>query len=101
MQALPVDVFGLDFTYSPKLAARVREAGSERELGLGVIDGRNTKLETAETVCPLLDQVLPGLGDRTYLNPSCGLKFLPQERARAKLERLARLTRRYRGEGGD
>ena len=101
LQALPVDVVGLDFTYGPKLAARVREAGSERELGLGVIDGRNTKLETAETVYPLLDHVLPGLGDRVYLNPSCGLEFLPRERARAKLERLARLTRRYRGEGGD
>jgi 5-methyltetrahydropteroyltriglutamate--homocysteine methyltransferase len=101
LQALPVEVVGLDFTYSPRLAARVAEAGSDRQLGLGVIDGRNTRLETAETVYPVLDRVLPRLGDAVYLGPSCGLEFLPRDRARAKLERLARMTRRYRGEGDD
>jgi 5-methyltetrahydropteroyltriglutamate--homocysteine methyltransferase len=101
LQALPVQVVGLDLTGSPGLAARVAEAGSDRQLGLGVIDGRNTRLETAEAVYPVLDRVLRGLGDAVYLGPSCGLEFLPRDRARAKLERLARLTRRYRGEGDD
>jgi 5-methyltetrahydropteroyltriglutamate--homocysteine methyltransferase len=99
LQALPVEVVGLDLSYSPRLAARVAAAGSDRQLGLGLIDGRNTRLETAEAVYPVLDQVLPRLGDAVYVGPSCGLEFLPRDRARAKLERLARLTRRYRGEG--
>jgi 5-methyltetrahydropteroyltriglutamate--homocysteine methyltransferase len=99
LQALPVDVLGLDFTYSPKLARRIAEAGSTKVLGLGLIDGRNTKLETREVVYPVLDRVLPRLGETAYLGPSCGLEFLPRERARAKLETLVRLAREYAGAG--
>jgi 5-methyltetrahydropteroyltriglutamate--homocysteine methyltransferase len=100
LMALPADVLGLDFTYSPKLAARIAEAGTARTLALGVIDGRNTKLETAATVYPVLDRVLPRLGDTAYLAPSCGLEFLPRDRARAKLETMARLWREYAGRKG-
>jgi 5-methyltetrahydropteroyltriglutamate--homocysteine methyltransferase len=99
LMALPVDVLGLDFTYSPKLARRIAEAGSAKALGLGLIDGRNTKLETRETVYPVLDQVLPRLGEPAYLNPSCGLEFLPRDRARSKLETMVRLARDYAGSG--
>jgi len=100
LQALPVDVLGLDFTYSPKLAVRIAEAGSAKVLGLGLVDGRNTKLESRETIFPVLDRVLPRLGDTAYLNPSCGLEFLPRERARAKLETMVRLAGEYAGRGG-
>jgi 5-methyltetrahydropteroyltriglutamate--homocysteine methyltransferase len=100
LQALPVDVLGLDFTYSPKLPARIAEAGSVKTLGLGLVDGRNTKLETAEGLYPVLDRVLPRLGETAYLNPSCGLEFLPRDRARAKLETMARLAREYAGRRG-
>jgi 5-methyltetrahydropteroyltriglutamate--homocysteine methyltransferase len=100
LQDLPVDVLGLDFTYSPKLAVRIAEAGSAKVLGLGLIDGRNTKLETPEMLFPVLDQVAGRLGETAYLNPSCGLEFLPRERARAKLEGMARLAREYAGRGG-
>jgi 5-methyltetrahydropteroyltriglutamate--homocysteine methyltransferase len=96
-QALPVDVLGLDLTYSPGLPERIARAGSAKGLGLGLVDGRNTKLETAEQVYPVLDRVLPRLGDTVYLNPSCGLEFLPRDRARAKLETLGRLARAYAG----
>jgi 5-methyltetrahydropteroyltriglutamate--homocysteine methyltransferase len=97
LQALPVDVLGLDLTYSPGLPERIARAGSAKGLGLGLVDGRNTKLETAEQVYPVLDRVLPRLGDTVYLNPSCGLEFLPRDRARAKLETLGRLARAYAG----
>jgi 5-methyltetrahydropteroyltriglutamate--homocysteine methyltransferase len=100
LMALPADVLGLDFTYSPKLADRIAETGTARTLALGVIDGRNTKLETAATVYPVLDRVLPRLGDTAYLAPSCGLEFLPRDRARAKLETMARLWREYAGRKG-
>ena len=92
LQAMPVDVLGLDFTYAPKLARRIAEAGSGKTLGLGLVDGRNTKLETRETVFPVLDTVLPRAGTSVYLGPSCGLEYLPRERARQKLETLVRLA---------
>lgn len=95
---LPVDALGLDFTYSPKLPALIRDAGSDKPLALGVTDARNTKLEASERVFPILDAVLPALRAReAYLMPSCGLEFLPRDRARQKLETLRRLRDAYVG----
>ena len=97
-QASPVDVLSLDFSYSPTLPRLIAEAGSSKLLGLGLIDGRNTRPETPETVFPVLDQVLPKLPSGPgYLSPSCGLEFLPRERARAKLETMRRLRDAYLG----
>lgn len=85
-QELPVEILGFDFTYAPKLPAKVARLGSQKILGLGLIDGRNTRMETAERVFPILDKVLPRLPRGfAYLNPSCGLEYLPREKAVAKL----------------
>ena len=90
--ALPVDIIGLDFTYNPKLADLVASAGSPKPLGLGLVDGRNTKLEDAGEVAHQIDRLLPKIqGGRAYLNPSCGLEYLPRDRAFAKLELLAKI----------
>jgi 5-methyltetrahydropteroyltriglutamate--homocysteine methyltransferase len=90
--ALPVDIIGLDFTYNPKLADLVASAGSPKPLGLGLVDGRNTKLEDAGEVARQIDRLLPKIqGGRAYLNPSCGLEYLPRDRAFAKLELLAKI----------
>jgi 5-methyltetrahydropteroyltriglutamate--homocysteine methyltransferase len=90
--ALPVDIVGLDFTYNPTLADLVASAGSPKPLGLGLIDGRNTKLEDANNVARQLDRLLPKIqGGRAYLNPSCGLEYLPRDRAFAKLELLGKI----------
>jgi 5-methyltetrahydropteroyltriglutamate--homocysteine methyltransferase len=89
---LPVDILGLDFTYNPRLADLVASAGSPKPLGLGLVDGRNTKLEDAEEVARRIDRLLPKIqGGRAYLNPSCGLEYLPRDRAFAKLELLAKI----------
>jgi 5-methyltetrahydropteroyltriglutamate--homocysteine methyltransferase len=95
LQAFPVDVLGFDFTYSPSLAQRIAEAGTAKTLGLGLVDGRNTKLETREGLFPILDRILPRAGESAYLGPSCGLEFLPRDRARQKLETMTALAREY------
>ena len=90
--ALPADILGLDFTYNPKLTDLVASAGSPKPLGLGLVDGRNTKLENAEEVARQVDRLLPKIqGGRAFLNPSCGLEYLPRDRAFAKLELLAKI----------
>lgn len=100
LQALPVDILGLDFTYSPALAEVVRSAGTAKALGLGLIDGRNTRLERPEDVLPVLDRVRPAVGlGPSFLNPSCGLEFLPRDRAREKLTNMKALRDRYLGGG--
>ncbi len=87
LQMLPVEILGLDFTYAPKLPEKIAALGSPKSLGLGVIDGRNTRMETAEEVFRILDKILPHVrGEVVYLNPSCGLEYLPREKAVAKLQ---------------
>ena len=100
IMAMPVDVVGLDLTYGPKLAERIAEAGAPRSLVLGIIDGRNTKLETRDAVFRILDRALPGVRGPVGLGPSCGLEFLPRARARAKFENMVAIAREHAGRDG-
>jgi 5-methyltetrahydropteroyltriglutamate--homocysteine methyltransferase len=89
---LPVDVLGLDFTYEPKLVEVVEAVGSPKPLGLGFVDGRNTKLEPPEEVARKIERLLPKISAKcAYLGPSSGLEYLPRDRAAAKLELLERI----------
>ena len=102
LQGLPVDGLGLDFTYNGKaLTDAISRLGSEKELGLGLIDGRNTKMEGDE-VLEALKRILPAIeAERSYLNPSCGLdEYLPREIAFKKLQRVATLAEKARGHMG-
>ncbi len=95
---LPVDALGLDFSYSPKLPQAIERLGCDKDIGLGLIDGRNTRLETHEEVLEKLKRIFPVLGgDRAYLNPSCGLgDYLPKEIAFAKLRNLVAIAKKAR-----
>jgi 5-methyltetrahydropteroyltriglutamate--homocysteine methyltransferase len=100
LMAMPVDLIGLDLTYGPGLAGRIAGGGAPRTLVLGLVDGRNTKLETREALFRALDRALPGLRGPVGLGPSCGLELLPRARARAKLENMVALAREYAGRAG-
>jgi 5-methyltetrahydropteroyltriglutamate--homocysteine methyltransferase len=92
LAALPVDVLGLDFSYNPELVGVVATSGAPRPLGLGLVDGRNTMLEKPESVARQLERMLPKIaGEESYLGPSCGLEYLPRDRAFAKLELLGKI----------
>jgi len=100
LQSLPVEILGLDFTYSPQLADRVERDGSDKQLGLGLIDGRNTRLETKEEIFKLLNKILPRLkGDICYINPSCGLEYLPRDKAYRKLANMVKLKKMFQERG--
>jgi len=95
---LPVDVLGLDFTYSPKLPEAIARFGCEKELGVGLIDGRNTRLERENEVIDVLKLILPAVkSERVYLNPSCGLgDYLPRVIAFKKLQNTASIAKKAR-----
>lgn len=98
LQELQVDILGLDFTYSRTLTEVIVVQGTIKSLGLGIIDGRNTRRETEECVFPLLDSLVAACDvERLYLNPSCGLEYLPRTKAIAKLENMVRLRNKYIG----
>ncbi|MBI2266416.1 MAG: hypothetical protein HYU64_14825 [Armatimonadetes bacterium] len=99
-QELPVEVLSFDFSYSATLKDKIASLGSEKPLGLGLIDGRNTRMETETEVLGALHKLVPKIrAPFSYLCPSCGLEFLPRDRARGKLAAMA-LFRKSLGNGG-
>jgi len=100
LQSLPIEVLGLDFTYSPQLVDRIGHDGSDKRLGLGLVDGRNTRLETKEEIFKLLNKILPRLkGGVCYINPSCGLEYLPRDKAYRKLANMVKLKKLFEERG--
>ena len=92
---MPIDILGLDFTYHPKFAERVVALGSQKPLALGLVDGRNTRLEDPQALAHQVDRILLRVkGEFCYLNPSCGLEYLPRDRAQAKLKLLGEIRAR-------
>ena len=87
--SLPVDIIGLDFVMGPANYDLIGELPQEKKLGCGIVDARNTRLETVEEIAAAIERVSGSVSlDRLYINPSCGLDFLPRPNARAKLTRL-------------
>lgn len=99
LQELPFDSLILDFTYSPKLPQVIEADGSIKQLGFGLLDGRNTSLENQATMARQLEGMLNRVKpSRNYLTTSCGLEYLPRDRARLKLQHLTSLKRSFLGE---
>ncbi len=98
LQTLPVDILNLDFTYSSRLVETIAASGASKTLALGMVDGRNTRLEDPASVSRQLERMTSSLGSgRVYLNPSCGLEYLPRDRALLKLKHLATIRKTYQG----
>lgn len=98
LQRLPIDVLALDFTYNPGLADVIATRGSSKALALGLVDGRNTKLEDPSTLARELERMARRLGaNRAYLTPSCGLEYLPRDRALLKLKHLSTIKKAFLG----
>ena len=82
----------LDAVSDPALADRLAKqaAPGAVRLGLGVVDARNTRLESTDALRESLARVADRQGaERVVATTSAGLEFLPRDRAKEKLERLA------------
>jgi len=99
LQQLPVDVLILDFTYSENLVQVIEMNGSTKSLGLGLIDGRNTKLENKNLIARQVERISRRLTvEQCYLTTSCGLEYLPRDRALLKLRHLTSIKNLVQGE---
>ncbi len=85
----PADVIGLDFVAGPGNWEAFKGVRFDKKLGFGIVDGRNTRLDpprqVAEAVKRVTDLVPP---ERLYVNPSCGLEYVPRETAFDKLKQM-------------
>ena len=92
---LPVDTIGLDFVSGRDNWEALKSVRFDKRLGAGIVDGRNTRIESLEqieeSIRRLSESVPP---DRIYVNPSCGLEYLPRETAFEKLKRMVEGARR-------
>jgi 5-methyltetrahydropteroyltriglutamate--homocysteine methyltransferase len=101
LQRLPVDGLSLDFTYSRAIADAVTSSGSRLALGLGLVDARNTKLESPSKVAAQAALLLKkAKGAVAGLVPSNGLEYLPRGRAFEKLVVLAKARDLLMGKKG-
>ena len=66
---------------------------SPLEIGLGVIDVHSKRIESPEEVSLAIKKALNYIdADRIYINPDCGLKLMPREIARLKMEIMVKGT---------
>lgn len=82
----------------------VKKFPEDKELGFGVIDVHNRRVETVDEVIAGIKRVLEFMPvERLYINPDCGLKLLPREIAgekmRVMVEAVNRLRKEIRKEG--
>ena len=97
---LPADVFGFDLVAGPENHPIVDLLPEGKKVQAGVVDARNTKLEDPHELADEMFGLTERLGaDRVRFAPSCGLEFLPREKARAKLAHLAQAARRAETKG--
>ena len=89
LMELPVDVIGLDFVWGPGNWEALKRTVFTKGLGFGIVDARNTKMESVDEIAERIRRVGEFVAaERLYVNPSCGLEYLPREVAFEKLKRL-------------
>jgi 5-methyltetrahydropteroyltriglutamate--homocysteine methyltransferase len=92
---LPFDFLALDLVEGRRdLEGLSRWKLKGKVFGLGLVNGRNTKLEDPAELAAAVKRIQDSCGfPWAYLQPSCGLEFLPRDTARRKLEIIAEAAR--------
>jgi 5-methyltetrahydropteroyltriglutamate--homocysteine methyltransferase len=74
---------------------------TEKEIVVGVIDVKDEKVEGPAVVAARIRKALEYIpANRIYISPDCGMKFMPRDRAFAKLQAMVEGTRIVRRELG-
>lgn len=95
----PVDVIGVDVVSKPENLNVILNNDFKQELILGVLDARNTKIETEEELFSLFEKVTQKIPpEKIYISPSCGLEFLPHEAAVKKLKAMVETVKHFQRE---
>jgi 5-methyltetrahydropteroyltriglutamate--homocysteine methyltransferase len=95
---LPVQRWGLDLVSGPTNVELIDGAPSGTKVQAGVVDARNTRLETEDHLLRVIDELTSKVGSAELrVSPSAGLEYLPREKARAKLNRLCEAARKVGG----
>ncbi len=96
LKTLPVHGFAFDFTYSPGIEDAL--LGFDSNLGIGIVDCRNTLMENLYELVDRIEKLMRNVkSEKLYIMPSCGLEFLPRDKAFDKLKSCADLSAVLKG----
>ena len=99
LASFPVGLVGIDVRSRETTAFARLDALRGKRVLLGVVDARNTRLETAAEVAHLAEQALRLVPeDRLILAPTTSLEYLPRHDAHQKLAALVEGARLASGE---
>lgn len=92
----------LEFAVSDGVGLELfKQYKTDKEVAVGVIDVKDKSVETPEVVAKRIRQALEFIPvDKLSIGPDCGMKFMPRERAFAKLKAMVEGTRIVRKELG-
>ncbi|MBI3013857.1 MAG: hypothetical protein HYY65_02050 [Candidatus Tectomicrobia bacterium] len=97
----PVEEVGFDFTYTPDAARLLKGRSLDRRFLAGIMDARNTRLESRDEIFQALEQILTAVKPGSLsVAPSANLEFLPLDRCRNKVRNLVTLVREFEGVKG-
>ena len=99
LASFPVAAVAVDVRSRPTTAFERLDAFRTQDVILGVVDARNTRLETAEEVATYAERALRLVpSERLILAPTTSLEYLPRDIARKKLTVLVEGARLASGE---
>jgi len=94
LASFPVAQIGIDVRSRETTAMHRLDVFKGKTVVLGVVDARNTRLETASELGKLADEALKLVpSDSLWLAPTTGLEYLPHDVATKKLTALAEAAR--------
>ncbi len=86
------DVIGLDFVEGYEENTRVLEEYSLERINVGLIDGRNTKMEDLNDLKRKFEEIVSrDEFKEIYISPNTGLEFLPRVKAFEKMRIVSKL----------
>jgi 5-methyltetrahydropteroyltriglutamate--homocysteine methyltransferase len=95
---LPVDILGVDVVSKKESLDLLLDYNGKRGIGLGCVDARNTMMEKQSDLIALFKRVTKKFSaDRIFVNPSCGLEFIPHAEAQKKLKNIVETVRSFNG----
>lgn len=98
LASFPVAQVGIDVRSRDTTVLRRLDAIKDRTVVLGVVDARNTRLESEREVAAIIEEALRLVPvDRLWVAPTTGLEYLPHDVA---LKKLAALASGARAAGG-
>ncbi len=95
---LPFERFGFELTPGHENWNVLKTAPFVKKLMAGIVDARNTRMETENELAALLRGLEPQVAfDNLWVSTSHGLEFLPRENARNKMKLLAGIVEELKG----